>query len=85
MSDKMNEYADVCAERDRLKAEVATVQEECTKHQVELVKQRDHYRALAEKMREALISIRDNHRDISVFRECHEALAQYDVKGDVNG
>lgn len=134
----MNEYAEVCAERDRLKVEVKEAHMDCIRLQQEInclrmepcqlpaceknqrdiekmklsqptsewIKDRDAWKAKADELARdlavakleilglrggaeffkakakklvlVLISIRDNMRDISVFRECQEALSEYD-------
>jgi hypothetical protein len=89
MGDKMNEYADVCAERDALKAELE--QSNIAGFTAEGVMQeykqdRDHWRTLAEKAREAINKIGyaqgDGH-PLALMKVAREALALLDsAKGD---
>lgn len=61
MSDIMNDYADVCAERNRLKAELEKRHEKCKENYDEAIKNRwdagldrDAWKSKAEKLAEAL-------------------------------
>ena len=102
MSDIMNEYADLVTEVTHLKAELEECKSPIMTHDQKIsywedehkktLADRDHYRALCEKMRAAFVFIRDytytdalgpelRAQNERVHRMAKEALALFDAKG----
>jgi len=72
-------------ERDRLKTELEDTKLNQVTLRLRLEEDRDHYRAMAEKCREALSVSRGQWIHSVNAKQCLESLALFDAKGEGNG